>query len=176
MRPRDGQRLLDAMAALAPSSKVFPRKRDLAGEVWAALMKAGEASLAADVMDAAVEMRKLQVELSDEAWREHELEISWSKLPEPAPGGVSLTDVVGDRVFHILLEENHGGRSGDATLELPGDRTYSGTWSVGKAGPEHGGASVLRLDIPGFPDSDVAAIAQALVEGIPGLADTYQYP
>lgn len=174
MRPRDGQKLLDAMAALAPSSKVHPKKRDLAGEIWAALVKAGEARLAADLLDATVEMRKLQVELKDEAWEEHEVEMS---IKEPSLNGMSLTDVVGDRIVHILLEENHGSRSGDVTLELPGDRTYSGTWSVKNAGPENGDASVLRLELPGFPDADVAGIAEALVEGCPALgADTYQYP
>lgn len=169
MRPRDANRLIQALADFAPSSKVFPEKRDLAGEVWAALMSAGKPRLAAEVLDMSHNMRGLQMELSDQAWDEHEIEVPL--------GSMSLTDVVGGRIVHLILEENHGKKSGDLTVEFPGDRTVPGTWSVKVAAGAEGEPSVLRVDIPSMSNSDVAAIAQALVEGCPDIgADTYQYP
>lgn len=183
MRPRDAQRLLDVIGDLAPSSKVHGKKRDVAGEIWRALMANGEAKLAADILDLSSRMRELQIELKDEAWEEHELTIPIGKLPvpahvlEPSLTGMSLTDAVDDRIVHVLLERNHGPRSGEITVDIPGDRTFGGTWSVGTAGPELGEASVLRLDINDLSNAEVAGIAQALVEGCPDLgADTFQYP
>ncbi len=160
MRPRDAQRLLTLLGDFAPNVRLRPGSRDLAHEVHAALMKSGRADLARDLLDVEIRAKALQLDLKDEAWDEHDLNVK-----------------LGDRVVHVILEENHGARCGDMSVDFPGDRVVPGTWSVKVASGTEGEPAVLRVDIPSISHSDVAAIAQALVEECPDIgADTYQYP
>lgn len=160
MRPRDAQRLLTLLGDFAPNVRLRPHCRDLSKEVFEALIKAGRLDLAGDLHSIALRADALQLEFKDEAWDEHDLNVK-----------------LGDRVVHVILEENHGHRCGDMTVDFPGDRLVPGTWSVKAAPGTEGEPAVLRVDIPSMSHSDVAAIAQALVEECPDIgADTYQYP